>query len=244
MIDVKQELRVGGVAGLYRKCEIGGPAVAEAGQYGSDLRRAWAENPYSGVMMEVALQAGVGREMLAWAAFSCVDRFVAEAGVEPHALVKKALQVSRAALEDRAAAKVETLNDSSRACAEWIHTAKDRGVVCEQWDLLLVICCGALTQAVGALVCKCPAPHALEFRNSLQGCLRYIVHAWIEQATAVGRVPAGTPSSAVVEWAAQQVANVIREQIPVELVLAPRLQIPTVTLERGVVPPRRERGQA
>lgn len=246
MINVKDELRRGGVAGLFQAIGMTEAGVEVfAASHGKDLRAAWASMGDPFVMAMVALGCGVSGVEVVEAFHGALRISLNERDGGPHRVasdVLTAVDVALGELGDGSAME-EALGRASK----WMATAKDSGSSAKAWDAYAVV--GATNCARAAMIVGCPKcggeDHRADLLKAILDINFAIGYGRILYSEDVGRIPKGGSDGAKKAWSDGYTAGHFRDQIPVEMLLTgPTLVIPTVTPEGEIRRVRRPRGQA
>jgi hypothetical protein len=247
MIDVKKELRTGGVAGLFRAMNLNELAVEEFAEgHGADLRAAWQAMGNPGLMACVAIECGVPHHDVVQALYQVQREALTELGCEPHRVTRKVLEAVDYSLQHLDGVSFSALQMVVLEASKWLVQAKDKGELAEPWESLTVMSACGLAQATLVVACTCGgADHVPQLYGIFEQWCFSVNYARILHAEQVGRIPKGGSDTAKAEWSAGHTSNMLRKQLPVELLTAPRMiEIPTVTPEGKIRRVKRERGQA
>ena len=247
MIDVKKELRKGGVAGLFRALKLNELAVEEFAEgHGADLGAAWRGMTNPGLMAGIAIECGVPHADVVQALYQVQRASLSGLGCEPHRVTRKILEAVDYALQHLEQVSFTALQAVVLEGGKWLTQAKDAGELAEPWESLTVMSACALAQATLVVACHCGgADHVPQLHIIFEQWCFSVNYARILHAERVGRIPKGGSDTAKAEWSAGHTSNMLRKQLPVELLTAPRMiEIPTVTPEGQIRRVKRERGQA
>lgn len=228
-MSVRKLLKAGGVAEVFRHAGIRMDEeygrLAEA--CGSDLAKAWQGITHPVVMLNVANLCDVNSEILVDAARVVLERVIVETGAnQQHPLASEFLASIVAVLEDpesdQESQAGQRLTELAGPVRAWILGPKEESGVPSWWLPMMAGLMG-LAQAAVSIRCQCPVDHDTLVRESVDSCCMAATIARSHHGRHVGRVPEGTSTWNAMGWSAAITANVIRELIPVDVLLVPHL---------------------
>ncbi len=242
MIDLKRELARGGVAGLFKKVGLLPRCIEWGRDYGADFRGAWDALPHPELLTYLAIALGVEVEEVVEASSGCVRLVMAEFDHPPNPMADTILRTVERALKDPERAQWGLQFGAAQDGAQWMSGAQERGESPE--DILVVSAATNLTQAGMVITCPCGQLHAEKLDRAVDACLQMVSTARIAHAEAVGSIERNGSMKTIEGWARKRTADDLRDQLPFEMVVAPKMvSVPGVTPAGDLVWSQR-RGQA
>lgn len=241
MIDIKRELARGGVAGLFKKAGLLPRCVEWSRGFGANFRGAWDALPHPEVLTYLAMALGVKPESVVEASAGCVRLVMGEFDHRPNPAADAILHTVERAMADAERAEYRPLLSAAQAGSRYMAGAQERGERSE--DILAVAAATNLAQAGMVIVCPCGQLHGDDMDRAVDACLQMVTNARIAHAVDDGMMSTWS-MEAKEEWARECTADVLRSQLPFEMVTAPKLvSVPGVTPAGKLVWSQR-RGQA
>lgn len=254
MMNVKETLRREGVAGVLKAIGHKVPsALALAEECQGDFAQFWGKLPHAGYMLQLALDMGVERDLVLQTSRELIARLIAETG-DCEAEVSDCMDLCEASFGETAGKHPmkasEQLREAVVRCAKYMNGVVTDPMAAakqpEPWRPCVVTTVMMLAEATMLHVCPCGALHTREVADSLFMMAVGDATTRIAHGIKTGRIPEGQSRTGMMDWACGIMADRVREMLPVELLLAQRMQIfPGVTEDNQLVFNRRPvRGQA